>query len=112
MRIPGVCKNNRSTVVLCHTNEHRAAGGGMGLKPHDLLAFYACSACHDAADGRAMVVCDNTGRPYTRDEIRVMEYQAVIRTLKILLDAELLFVAEIETLKNKPKVDILARKKV
>jgi hypothetical protein len=85
-RCPGVCKNDRSTVVLCHTNEHRAAGAGMGMKPHDLLAFYSCSACHDAADGRMRPVPDGNGYYYTMDEIRVMEYQAMIRTLKILID--------------------------
>ena len=86
MRIPGVCKNDRATVVLCHTNEHRAAGAGMGMKPHDLLAFYGCQACHDAADGRMRPVLDGNGNCYTLAEIRAMEYQAVIRTLKILID--------------------------
>ena len=86
MRIPGVCRNDRATVVLCHTNEHRAAGAGTSLKPHDLLAFYGCQACHDVADGRTTLLEDGNGYFYTTTEIRVMEYQAVIRTLKILID--------------------------
>lgn len=90
MRIPGVCKNDRSTVVLCHTNEHRAARAGMGIKPHDLLAFYACDACHAAADGRMRPVPDGNGFFYDADELRVMEYQAVIRTLRILIDEGIL----------------------
>lgn len=86
MRIPGVCNGDSSTVVLCHTNETRAACGGMGLKPSDLFGFYGCSACHNAADGRVRPVPDGSGFFYEPDEIRVMEYQAVIRTQKILLD--------------------------
>jgi len=79
-RAPGVCKNDRDTVVLCHTNESRAARAGMGIKPHDVLAFFGCDACHSLADGRV------TSSEYSYEEKRVMEYQAVIRTQKILLD--------------------------
>ena len=78
-RAPGICKNNTETVVLCHTNETRAAAGGMGLKPPDMLGFYACNACHDLADGRVKT-------NYTIAEKRLMEYQALIRTQRILLD--------------------------
>lgn len=47
IRIPGVCNHNPETTVFAHR-----PGGGMGLKGHDLFGAYACSACHDAMDGR------------------------------------------------------------
>lgn len=48
LRIPGVCKNDTSAVVLCHVN-------GVLLKSNnskqvDMHAFYGCSACHDAQE--------------------------------------------------------------
>lgn len=50
VRIPGICNGNPETVVLAH---YRLAGiCGMGIKPPDLLGAWACSACHDAVDGR------------------------------------------------------------
>ena len=47
VRLPGVCNGNPETTVLAHLN-----GGGMGMKQSDLLGAFACSACHDAVDGR------------------------------------------------------------
>ena len=45
------CNHDPATTVLAHL---RCFGwGGMGQKPHDFLAVYACSACHDALDRRA-----------------------------------------------------------
>lgn len=44
------CRGGTSTVVLAHL---RCFGwGGMGQKPHDFLAVYACDRCHDAIDRR------------------------------------------------------------
>lgn len=44
------CNHDPATTVLAHI---RAFGwGGMGQKPHDFLAVYACSACHDCIDRR------------------------------------------------------------
>ena len=37
-------------VVLCHLRQF--GGGGMGMKPHDSEAVFACRPCHDAIDGR------------------------------------------------------------
>ncbi len=44
------CNHNPETVVLCHIR--RFGWAGMGQKPHDFLAVYACSACHDVLDRR------------------------------------------------------------
>ena len=50
VRIYGKCNFDPRTTVLCHL---RIFGhGGMGLKPPDLVAVYACNNCHDCIDGR------------------------------------------------------------
>lgn len=51
LMIPGVCTNDTSTTVLCHSNR-LADGKGMGLKAPDTEACYGCCACHDVLDGR------------------------------------------------------------
>ena len=43
-----VCNENSETTVLAHIGKNR----GMGIKCADYFAVYACSACHDAIDGR------------------------------------------------------------
>lgn len=47
----GCCNNDPSTTVLAHLRFFSWAG--MGQKPDDLLAVFACSACHDAIDRRS-----------------------------------------------------------
>ncbi|WP_223528355.1 nuclease domain-containing protein [Pseudomonas sp. A-RE-23] len=49
VRIPGICNSNPSTTVLAHLP---CGQKGMGMKGFDTVAVYACSACHDAIDGR------------------------------------------------------------
>jgi hypothetical protein len=44
------CNHNPETTSLCHI---RAFGwAGTAEKPHDFLAVFACSDCHDALDRR------------------------------------------------------------
>jgi len=43
-----VCNFDNETTVLAHVGRRR----GIGKKCHDTFAVYACSACHDAIDGR------------------------------------------------------------
>ena len=50
MSVPGVCNHNPETTVLTHIRSHTSKG--IGQKPHDLLAVWACSGCHDWYDGR------------------------------------------------------------
>ena len=45
-----VCNWNPETTVLAHIR--RANIAGMGQKPVDICAVWACSACHDLIDGR------------------------------------------------------------
>lgn len=77
VRVPGVCNGNPETTVLAH---YRLAGtrSGMGIKPHDLQAAWACSSCHDAVDSRSKT-------EFNRDELRHMHLEGIVRTLDILV---------------------------
>ena len=77
IRVPGVCNGNPETTVLAH---YRLAGtrSGMSIKPHDLQAAWACSACHDAVDSRSKT-------EFSRDELRHMHLEGIVRTLDILV---------------------------
>jgi hypothetical protein len=77
VRVPGVCNGNPETTVLAH---FRLSGTrcGVGLKPNDLQGAWACSACHDAVDGRA-----KTG--FNSEELRVMHLEGMVRTIDILV---------------------------
>lgn len=71
VQIAGVCNGNVETTVLAHL---RFAGfGGMGKKPDDLIALYACSACHDRLDGR-------TGPFLDRDDWHFYALRGLART--------------------------------
>jgi len=72
VRLP-CCNHNPETVVLAHLS-----GGGMGLKRPDIHGAYACSACHDALDGRV-------GGIWDRDWLRMCHMEAVLRTQEIML---------------------------
>ena len=49
MRLP-ICNGDPATTVLAHVR--RAGNAGVGMKPPDVSGIFACSACHDAVDGR------------------------------------------------------------
>lgn len=51
VRFPGICNHDPETTILAHLRFFGVAG--VGQKPSDFLAVYACSACHDALDGRS-----------------------------------------------------------
>ncbi|WPR95572.1 DUF1364 domain-containing protein [Klebsiella aerogenes] len=77
VRIPGVCNGNPETSILAH---YRLAGTcGTGCKPDDQQGAIACNCCHDAIDGR-------TKTEYTRDELRLMHAEGVLRTQQIWRD--------------------------
>jgi len=80
VRIPGVCNGNPETTVLAH---YRMAGTcGVSIKPNDLQGAWACSACHDACDGRSKAVGRDTARHY--------HAEGVMRTQALLLREGLL----------------------
>ncbi len=75
VRIPRYCNGNLETSVLAH---YRLAGTcGTGCKPDDTQGAIACSACHDLIDGRKKTT------DYTRDELRLLHAEGVLRTLAI-----------------------------
>lgn len=49
LHVPGVCKGNRKTVVLCHLESRKK---GWGNKSPDFLGVDACNRCHDWLDRR------------------------------------------------------------
>ena len=73
IRIPGVCRHDPETTVLCH--DRGAGTAGMGQKPCDFVGAHGCDACHAVVDGRAR--CD-----FTRQEIELMFAHGVYRTLE------------------------------
>lgn len=50
LRMPGVCNFNEETTVLAHIR--RGGTAGVGMKPPDMCAIWACSNCHDLIDQR------------------------------------------------------------
>lgn len=75
VRIPGICNGNPETSVLAH---YRLAGTcGAGCKPDDAQAAIACNYCHDVIDGRTKT------KEYSRDELRLMHAEGVLRTQQI-----------------------------
>lgn len=75
VRLPGICNGNSETVVLAH---YRMAGiCGAGMKPHDLLGAWACSACHDEIDRRT--------RSMSVEDARRYHLEGVVRTLNTLI---------------------------
>lgn len=71
VRIPGVCNFNPETVVLAH---FRMPGTcGVGMKPSDWQAAFACSACHDALDMRVRT-------NYYKDALDLMFCMGILRT--------------------------------
>ena len=81
IRLAGICNHNPETVVLAH---YRMAGTcGIGMKPSDIQAAYACSRCHDASDGRLKT-------DLSPDEIQTAFAEGVMRTQQILIKQGLL----------------------
>lgn len=51
IRVPLVCNGNPETTVLAHVRMIEISGAG--IKSADVLAAWACSACHDYVDFRS-----------------------------------------------------------
>lgn len=80
LRLRG-CNHNPETTVLAHIRNNQFCG--VGMKPPDYMACFACSHCHDAIDGR--VKSDDTYKDILR---------AHFETLKIWFDAGLIEVSK------------------
>lgn len=68
------CNNDPATTVLAHIR--RPWNAGVGMKPRDSHAVYACSACHDVIDRRT-----KTG--ITKGDLDTMQLDALLRTITI-----------------------------
>ena len=74
VRLP-CCNHNPETTVLAH---FRLAGiCGIGMKPHDILDAWACSACHDEIDRRTRI--------FENESVRLAHAEGIIRTIDILI---------------------------
>ena len=74
VRLP-CCNHNPETTVLAH---FRLAGiCGIGMKPHDILGAWACSAFHDEIDRRTRI--------FENESVRLAHAEGVIRTIDILI---------------------------
>lgn len=67
VRIPGICNRNPETTVLAHIR--RAATAGVGQKPPDTCAVWACSACHDEIDRRTHLLEMSSVNDYLLDAL-------------------------------------------
>lgn len=67
LRLPGVCNHDTATTILAHLRMFGAAG--MGQKPADYAAVFACSRCHDTLDRRDMMTAGQCG---TEDVLRAL----------------------------------------
>jgi hypothetical protein len=78
VRLPGTCNGRTDTTVWSH---YPGMDGdrGMGLKAVDACGAYACSACHDAVDGRT-----HTGPGYDRGAILMAWMHGHLRSLVTL----------------------------
>lgn len=85
IRLAGVCNSNRETTVLAHFRLSETCG--VALKPPDYLGAWACSACHDAVDGRVKT-------DYTHDELRLAHAEGIFRTWGKLVAQNLITMRE------------------
>lgn len=63
LRLPGVCNFDPETTVLAHLP---CGQKGMGMKGPDMIAVFACSACHDRLDARTSAAPAVTGADMLR----------------------------------------------
>lgn len=63
LRLPGICNFDSSTTVLAHLP---CGQKGMGMKGPDMIAVFACSACHDRLDARTSSAPAVTGADMLR----------------------------------------------
>lgn len=80
IRIPGVCNFNPETTVLAHLN-----GCGVGMKRSNIHGAYACSACHDAVDGRMGYPVRAEHGDYDTNDLVFMHIEGMIRTQELMI---------------------------
>lgn len=75
IRLAAICNFRTDTTVPAHYS--LADVSGRGIKSPSTCIAWACSACHDAVDGRVL-----TG--ISHDMVRLAHAEGIIRTLAIL----------------------------
>lgn len=74
VRYPGACTFDSTTTVLAHMKP--AGAGAMGSKGSDLIATYACDACHSILDSRVPLPANLTDA-----ERQIYAWEGVARTI-------------------------------
>ena len=82
VRIDGVCNGNSETTVLAHLSIPGISG--MGMKCNDLIATWACGACHMEIDGQTHNYRRTGGDMVNRMAINILASDGMKRTLTIL----------------------------
>lgn len=70
-QIPGICIGGTETTVACHLHDETF---GMAEKADDTSTGDGCHACHDAMDGRSMVL--------SREDWLFYAFRALQRTIR------------------------------
>lgn len=81
VRLAGICNFNPETTVLAHIRRGNVAG--MGQKPGNIAAVWACSACHDCIDSRTQYAL-----PLPLSELTRLELEAMV--IRLSLDSDVL----------------------
>jgi hypothetical protein len=96
IRLANICNRDSATTVLAH---YRISGiSGMGLKVHNILGAWACSACHAYVD------------THHDNETECSHLRGVIRTQDTLVRLGVLQVKGARDRKPKPIPKILPRR--
>lgn len=77
VRIPGICNHNPKTTQPAHVTVKGLHG--TATKMSNIHIAYACDSCHAVMDGRLQ-------SEYTRDDVKLMAFEGLIRTQQIMID--------------------------
>lgn len=80
VRLDGICNGDPETTVLAHIR--RPFNAGVGTKPHDTEATFACDACHAEIDRRT--------RHLESDFVTLCAFDGMLRTQAIWRETGLL----------------------
>lgn len=86
LRLAGVCNYDTETTVLAHLPDE---SNGMGRKPDDISACFACSSCHDYIDGRVKANRIDPDFADSQHDLMLMR-RAQTRTMRIAIEAGVL----------------------
>tara|TARA_R110000822_G_scaffold31017_3_gene89925 strand:+ start:1297 stop:1623 length:327 start_codon:yes stop_codon:yes gene_type:complete len=76
LQVPGVCNHNPETTILAHLPDESHGGS---RKSDDFSACFACSDCHDWADGRTKDEWSATDRQWMMRRAMVRTWRHWIR---------------------------------